>query len=192
MSELPRPSAVPLDQARIVRAAWDLVEAQGVAALSTRTLAAALAVKGPALYWHVRSKQDLLSLMLEHVLVDSIAAPPPGLTWTDWLRFVGQRQRQALLAHRDSGLIASTAPPTERLKTEVFPQITAPLRAAGLSDQNASIAAGALASFVLGWTVYEQRPETREFMRAFHDPDTGFDYALDALVRGIEARESGV
>lgn len=190
MNPPPRPAAQALDQDRIVRAAWDLVDAHGVAALSTRTLAAALHVKGPALYWHVRSKQDLLSLMLEHVLVDSIATPPPNLTWPDWLRFVGREQRRALLSHRDSGLIASTAPPTDRLKTGIFPQITAPLRAAGISDQHASSAAGALASLILGWIVYEQREETREFMRAFHDPNVGFDYALDALVRGIEARES--
>ncbi|WP_353227454.1 TetR family transcriptional regulator [Novosphingobium sp.] len=189
MTATPRTTPEPLDQGRIVRAAWDLVDTGGVAALSTRTLAAALHVKGPALYWHVRNKQDLLSLMLEHVLVDSIAAPPPGLDWADWLRFVGQRQRAALLAHRDSGMIASTAPPTLRLRTEVFPLIIAPLRAAGISAAHASSAAGALTSLILGWVIYEQRPETRDFIMAFHDPEAGFAYALDALVCGIVVKE---
>ena len=178
-----------LDVERIVKAAWALVDADGVAALSTRSLAAALGVQGPALYWHVRNKRELLSLMLEHVLGDAISSAPPGLAWPDWLRFAGAAQRQALLAHRDAGLIASTAPPTPRLRDEVFPQIMAPLLAAGISDQRASSAAGALASLVLGWVIYEQRPEARDFVLSFHDPDEGFDYALDALVRGIDAKE---
>jgi TetR/AcrR family tetracycline transcriptional repressor len=148
-----------LDLRRIVAAAWALVEEQGVRSLSTRTLAAALDVKGPALYWHVRNKQALLSLMLEHVLQDSISAPPPDLTWPDWLRFVGTAQRAALLAHRDSALIASSAPPTERMRNELFPQMMAPLRAAGMTDIQASGAAGAVVGLVLGWTVYEQRPD---------------------------------
>lgn len=177
-----------LDLGRIVAAAWTLVDQSGVAALSTRALAAALDVKSPALYWHVRNKQALLSLMLEHVLRDSIGTPPPGLDWPDWLRFVGRQQRRALMAHRDSAIIASSTPPTERLQKEVFPQIMAPMLAAGLPERQASGAAGALAGLILGWVVYEQRPETREFVRAFHDPEEAFEYALDALVRGVEAK----
>ncbi|WP_404712320.1 TetR/AcrR family transcriptional regulator C-terminal domain-containing protein [Sphingomonas sp. MMS24-J13] len=177
-----------LDLPRIVEAAWALVDREGVAALSTRALAAALDVQGPALYYHVRSKQELLSLMLEHVLGESIGMPPPDLAWPDWLRFVGRAQRNALLAHRDSALIASHAPPTPRLRDEVFPRIMAPLLAAGLADREASAAAGALAGLILGWVVYEQRPETRDFVLAFHDPDEAFEFALDALVRGIEAK----
>jgi TetR/AcrR family tetracycline transcriptional repressor len=177
-----------LDLRRIVEAAWALVDQEGVAALSTRSLAAALNVQGPALYYHVRSKQELMSLMLEYVLGNSIDVPPADLAWPDWLRLVGHEQRRALLAHRDSALIASSAPPTKRLQEELFPRLMAPLLAGGVPDRQASAAAGALAGLILGWVVYEQREETRDFVRAFHDPDEAFEYALDALVRGIEAK----
>jgi TetR/AcrR family tetracycline transcriptional repressor len=176
-----------VDLRRIVEQAWALVDEDGMAGLSTRTLAARLHVKSPALYWHVRSKDELLSLMVEHLLQDSLAEIPDGLAWPDWLTQVARRQRALLLAHRDSGLIASLAPPTERMQAELFPRIMAPLLAGGLSSALASAAAGALAALVLGWVVYEQRAETREFMQAFHRPDEGFALALEAFVRGVAA-----
>jgi TetR/AcrR family tetracycline transcriptional repressor len=169
--------------------AWALVDHSGVAALSTRTLAAALNVKSPALYWYVRSKDELLSLMMEHLLQNSLDDAPPNLRWADWLQYVARRQRELLLSHRDSGLIASLAPPTQRLRTEIFPRIMAPLLADGFHPLEASAAAGGLAGFLLGWVIYEQRPQTREFMEAFHNPDEGFQLALANFVAGIASNK---
>lgn len=62
--------AVPADRPTlhrdaIVRAARDLVVAGGLEALSLRRLAARLEVTAPALYAHVRDKQDLLRTLAE-------------------------------------------------------------------------------------------------------------------------------
>ena len=181
----PRRGEGALDLERIVLAAWALVDRSGIATLSTRTLAAALHVQGPALYWHVRGKDELLSLMMEHLLQNSLSDAPSGLAWPEWLRYVAKRQRELLLAHRDSGLIASLAPPTARLRAEVFPRIMEPLLAAGFQPQQASAAVGGLAALVLGWVIYEQRPETREFVEAFHNTDEGFEFALCSFVEGV-------
>jgi TetR/AcrR family transcriptional regulator, tetracycline repressor protein len=181
----PRKGEGALDLERIVLAAWALVDRSGMATLSTRTLAAALHVQGPALYWHVRGKDELLSLMMEHLLQNSLSDAPAGLAWPEWLRYVATRQRELLLSHRDSGLIASVARPTARLRTEVFPRIMEPLLAAGFKPQQASAAVGGLAALVLGWVIYEQRPETREFVEAFHNTDEGFEFALFSFVEGV-------
>jgi len=164
-----------------------------MAGLSTRALAAALHVKSPALYWHVRNKEELLSLMVEHLLQDSLDGIPPDLHWSEWLKHVARRQRQLLLSHRDGGFLASLAPPSPRLREDVFPRIMAPLLASHLPHSLASAAAGGLAALVLGWVIYEQRPETREFMEAHHRPDPAFELVLDAFVRGLadNAREGG-
>jgi len=181
----PRKGEGALDLERIVQAAWRLVDRSGMAALYTRTLAAALHVQGPALYWHVRGKDELLSLMMENLLQHSLSDAPSNLAWPEWLRYVAKRQRELLLSHRDSGLIASLASPTERLRTEVFPQIMGPLLEAGFKPQQASAAVGGLAALVLGWVIYEQRPETREFVEAFHNTDEGFEFALACFVEGV-------
>lgn len=174
-----------LDVPRIVEAAWALVDEVGLAGLSTRTLAAALQVKSPALYWHVRSKEELLGLMMEHLLLDTLVGVSSALGWKAWLKEVVGRQRRLLLSHRDSGLIASLAPPSQRLRNQVFDQMVAPLLEGGISPTIASAAAGGMASFVLGWVIYEQRPETRAFMEAYHDPDSAFELLLEAFVNGI-------
>ena len=68
----PRKQDAVLDKERIVDAAWALVERGGVEGLTTRTLAAALGVKSPALYWHVPGMSALHSLMVERMLTESI------------------------------------------------------------------------------------------------------------------------
>ena len=108
----PRKGAGGLDLGKIVTAAWTVVDRDGMAALSTRTLATALSVKSPALYWYVHSKDELLSLMMEQLLQNSLDDAPPDLAWGDWLKYVARRQRTLLLSHRDGGLIASLAAPT--------------------------------------------------------------------------------
>jgi len=188
MAGRPKKGENNLDVGRIVEAAWRLVDRVGLEGLSTRALAAELDVKGPALYWHVRSKQQLLSLMIEHALAGSIAKVPPDLPWWEWIRAVGCDQRRTLLAHRDSGRIASNAPPTERLQNEIFIKAIEPLVKAGVPRQQASAAFGGLAGFVLGIVIYEQSEATRSFLLAHHDPDEAFDFALDAYVTGLRAK----
>ena len=181
-----RRGAVPrLDIDGIVTAAWALVERDGIDALSTRTLAAALGVRGPALYWHVASMQELLGLMIERALRDAIATPPGDLPWQEWLRAIAREQRRALLAHRDSGRIASGLSPSEAIRSELIPTIIAPLLAAGIERKDAVAATGALASFVLGWVIYEQRRETRDLIAALVDLDEAFEFGLDALIVGL-------
>lgn len=184
----PRRGNVALDLDRIIDQAWAVVDTDGFSGLSTRSLAAALDVQSPALYWHVKSKEQLLSLMMEHLLQDSLDHISRNLHWTDWLREVGRGQRHLLLSHRDSGMIAMLAPPTERLRTELFPKMFQPLMAAGLPPESASAAAGALAGLVLGWVIYEQRPETRAFVESFHSSNEAFEFALDAFVTGLAAK----
>src|SRR6185437_5620631 len=123
----PRKGAGVIDLARIVTTAWTVVDRDGMAALSTRTLAAALDVKSPALYWYVHSKDELLSLMMEQLLQNSLDDAPPNLPWNDWLKYVAKRQRTLLLSHRDGGMVASLASPTECLRTQIFPRIMNPL-----------------------------------------------------------------
>jgi TetR/AcrR family transcriptional regulator, tetracycline repressor protein len=183
----PRAGESGIDVRRIVTEAWALVDRVGMAGLSTRALATALHVKSPALYWHVRNKEELLSLMVEHLLQDSLEGIPRDLHWSEWLKHVGRRQRQLLLSHRDGGFIASLAPPSARLREEVFPRIMAPLLESKLPSDVASAAAGGLAALVLGWVIYEQRPETREFMEAHHRPDPAFELVLQSFVSGLLA-----
>ena len=53
-----------LSRAQVVRAAVDLLDEEGLAGLSMRKLGAKLSVAATTLYWHVRTKDDLLEVVL--------------------------------------------------------------------------------------------------------------------------------
>lgn len=62
---MPASDRPPLQRATIVAAARELIIADGLEALSLRRLAGQLGVTAPALYAHVRDKQDLLRTLAE-------------------------------------------------------------------------------------------------------------------------------
>jgi TetR/AcrR family transcriptional regulator, tetracycline repressor protein len=184
----PRKQDAFLDIAVIVDAAWALVEQDGVDALTTRTLATALGVKSPALYWHVPSMTALHSLMVERMLTESIRNPARGEAWQHWLHDVGVAQRCNFLSHRDSGRIIAIAPPTEVTRNQVMPMLMAPLVEAGFAPEDAVAAAGTFASFLLGWVIYEQSAEASTYIASMVDLATAFEFGLTALIGGLDQR----
>ncbi|MCC5948291.1 MAG: TetR/AcrR family transcriptional regulator C-terminal domain-containing protein [Nitriliruptoraceae bacterium] len=72
----PRPPArrVPLDRERILEAAIELADAQGLDRLSMRRLGESLGVEAMALYHHVANKDELLDAMIEHVAARIVTA----------------------------------------------------------------------------------------------------------------------
>jgi AcrR family transcriptional regulator len=67
MCAMARPRKPLLSTDRIVATARDLVDAEGLAAVSTRRLAAELGVSGPSLYNHFRTKDEILEAVADSV-----------------------------------------------------------------------------------------------------------------------------
>ena len=63
-----RPKQALLSRERIVEAATAIVDADGLAALSTRRLAAELGVRGPSLYNHFVTKDEILDVVADAVV----------------------------------------------------------------------------------------------------------------------------
>src|SRR5215207_4522256 len=62
-----RPRQALLSRERIVAAATALVDAEGLAAVSTRRLAAELGVRGPSLYNHFATKDEILDAVADAI-----------------------------------------------------------------------------------------------------------------------------
>lgn len=90
-----RPS---LDRGRVVAAAVRVADADGLAAVTMRRVAAELGSSPMALYRHVDRKEDLPELMLDAVLGEIELIDPTG-DWRADLRLLNARRRAALLAH---------------------------------------------------------------------------------------------
>ena len=80
-----RAAAPELTEARVVRAGMDIADAEGVAAVSMRRVAAELGVATMSLYRHVPSKDDLLIAMTEAVFGDFPLAADQPAHWRDRL-----------------------------------------------------------------------------------------------------------
>jgi len=91
-----RPALAPLSRERIVRAAIRLADADGLAAVSLRKVAAALDAGPMRLYGYIATKEELLELMLDAVHAE---IRPAGDNWRDVLRSLAEATRQAAHQH---------------------------------------------------------------------------------------------
>ena len=91
-----------LTRQTIIQSALRLLDQVGLEGLTVRRLAAELGVQSPALYWHLRSKQELLDGMADAIIVAAGMGPPrAGESWRNWLARRARAYRGSLLAHRD-------------------------------------------------------------------------------------------
>jgi AcrR family transcriptional regulator len=91
-----RPVLAPLSRERIVRAAIRLADADGLAAVSLRKVAAALDVGPMRLYGYIATKEELLQLMVDAVHAE---IQPAGDGWREVLRSLADATRQAAHQH---------------------------------------------------------------------------------------------
>jgi TetR/AcrR family tetracycline transcriptional repressor len=151
------PAAVRLTRDAVLRAALELLNEAGIDNLSTRRLAQRLGVQSPTLYWHFKSKADLLDAMAETIMLErhGQSLPQPGEAWQDWFVANACSFRNALLAYRDGArLHAGTRPQHAH-----FDAIEAKLRLlceAGFTPAQALNLMLALGRFVIGWVLEEQ------------------------------------
>ncbi|MEV8099915.1 TetR/AcrR family transcriptional regulator [Kitasatospora sp. NPDC085879] len=96
-----RPAPSPLSRERIVAAAVELADADGLEAVSLRKVAAALDAGPMRLYRYLSTKEELLDLMVDAVHGEIAAADPDGRDgdWRAVLRGCAHRTRRAALRH---------------------------------------------------------------------------------------------
>jgi TetR/AcrR family tetracycline transcriptional repressor len=176
---------VKIHKRQVIDVALTLLDEQGLKELQMRAVAGRLNVQASALYWHVRNKAELLSLMSSHFYETALAAVPPGLAWRDWLLTYGNALRMAMLGHRDSAQLCAIAKPLEKDPRTATDRLTEPLVLAGLSRHVALSYQSSVISLVLGWCIYQQSESVHEFLASVIGFDESFTTGLTALVAGF-------
>lgn len=154
----PRSRQAPLSRDRVLAAAVDLADAEGVAALTMRRLAADLGVEAMALYHHLANKEAVLDGVVERVVEEIRAAVAdlgpagPEQDWRATLRGWFLAARAVMLRHPWApGLFVSRA----RVPAALYPyydQILGTLVGGGFSYRIAHRALHAFGSMTLGFT----------------------------------------
>src|SRR5512132_1614763 len=80
----------PLTQEAIVRAALEVLDADGLDGLSMRRVAEELDTGPASLYWHVGSKDGLLDLLFDHVIGEQHVPDPEPERWREQLKEVAR------------------------------------------------------------------------------------------------------
>jgi TetR/AcrR family transcriptional regulator, tetracycline repressor protein len=93
------PDRPRLSKSTVVGRALELADRDGVDALTIRRLATELGVTPMALYWHFRSKEELLSGLSDHIWSEVDLAVDPSAPWPDQLRSIMKSLVGVLRAH---------------------------------------------------------------------------------------------
>jgi len=132
----PEPDRHGLTRERLVEAALDLINEEGLEALSMRALGSALEVKAASLYWHVRDRRELLELLADSIL-DSVRPPRSASGWRaafiDACAALGER----LAGQKDAGRILLEAPDSLH-RSATYGGLKRELQSAGLQPAEAS------------------------------------------------------
>jgi AcrR family transcriptional regulator len=175
-----RRTGAGLTRERIVQAALDMVDRDGVEALTMRRLGRALGVEAMSLYGYVRSKQDLLDGVLERVYDEMPPPVVPGLTWVERLQLTAALLRQVLLRHPNTVALAAARPVTSRGRVALLESAELELQRAGLPCDLAGEVMAVVASFTIGHVAYEVGGGLRT------PRDAEFDLGLDFIVAGVQ------
>ncbi|MGW6282499.1 TetR/AcrR family transcriptional regulator C-terminal domain-containing protein [Kribbella sp. NPDC055071] len=150
--ERPEPSErrapSPLSRERIVRAALDLADSDGLDAVSLRKVAGALDAGPMRLYRYVDTKDELLTLMVDAVYGE--IPTPTGSTWAEVLRSLATGTREVALRHEWFADLLGGRPHFGPATIAHNEATLAALRATGLDLDTTSGALEAVSAYVLG------------------------------------------
>ena len=158
-------AAPRLSRGRILDAAIDIIDRQGLQRLTMRSLGSAMGVEAMALYRYVSDRSDLLDGVVDRI-VDTMDDDPEVLTspehgWQDFVERLARGVRQVALAHPSVfPLLVSQPPQAPWLRppirslrwVEIFLE---GLISEGFEDEEAVNAYRAFTSFLLGYLLLE-------------------------------------
>ena len=199
---------MPLTRARIIAAAVELVDQNGLEALSMRKLGAALGVEAMSLYNHVDNKDDVLDGILNAVM-ETVTRPDPDQPWPVQLRELSHEFRRVGLDH--PGVLPMFS--SRRMTPDGFAAIAAIheiVLAAGFSAERSVDAFVYVSSFLLGYSQIDlgrvniQQAGRQTDYRSWTDPryarsvelglqlvardwTSEFDRCIDLMIEGLMA-----
>ncbi|WP_189217223.1 MULTISPECIES: TetR/AcrR family transcriptional regulator [Streptomyces] len=165
-----RPHKPLLSTDRIVAAAANLVDAEGLAALSTRRLAAELGVSGPSLYNHFRTKDEILEAVADSVSAQVDLSMFDGRDWRTALHDWAVSYRSALRDHPNIVPVLARGPGRRPAGLRLADAVFGAMVEAGWPPAQATSIGALMRYFVMGSAL-------GSFAGGFVDDETAYDPA---------------
>ena len=206
----------PLTRDRVIEAALRVMDEEGLEAVSMRRVAREVGVEAMSLYHHIEDKEDLLDGICEHIMA-GFEFPDLGDDWVENCKRGARAWRRLLQSHPAvMRLFAEQRGPIRSIDsmrpTEFALKI---LRSCGLTDRDTAQAFHAFGGYIQGFVMMElgsiaggadeahlkahaelaaMLPDEFSAMQACSPyfaecgPDEQFEFGLDLLIRGLEAK----
>jgi AcrR family transcriptional regulator len=168
----------PLTRDRVLHAAVDLADREGIKALTMRNLARELGAEAMSLYYHVANKEAVLDGVVDVIMdeineaVGMVEGSPSTEDWKPVMRTRILAARQVLIRHRWASRLIETRTAISPTMMRYFDDLLGVLRSGGFSYDLAHHAMHALGSRALGFTQELFEPE---------NADTGDEDLADAM-----------
>src|SRR6267143_6853259 len=145
----------PLTPERICDAAIELIDRDGLEALSMRHLGSALSVEAMSLYRHFTSKNALLEAVVGRLLAELLLPVPGSAPWQDSFRALARGYRALLLRHPKAIPLLATLQLSNPGALGAAGAVMALLRAAGFDARTAFHVLATAESYVIGFAYWE-------------------------------------
>jgi TetR/AcrR family tetracycline transcriptional repressor len=143
----------------VARAGLELLNEVGLEQLTLRLLAARLKIQAPTVYWHFKSKVDLIDEMATTVLSEGAPRLVPAkesADWTAWAAAFGGGLRKTLLEFRDGArmVVGSRLTNSEFIKT--MERVGARLVDQGFTVRQTVVLLSTIYNYTLSFVMEEQ------------------------------------
>lgn len=176
---------------RVVIAAVEVLDAEGLDALTMRGVGARLGVAAMSLYRHVPNRAALLAGVVNHLFAESLVELRPDDSWPQALTRFAEAYRRMLLAHPHAVPLLATHPVDVDSGLSLLADLLERFSAAGVERVAALTVVQSVGVYVLGHALAQVgrppgAPETEPSPEATAYYDRWFEVGLHAMVSGFE------
>lgn len=146
----------PVTRERVIETALQVMDREGLDAVTMRRVGRELGVEAMSLYNHVEDKEDILDGICEHVMAE-FEFPEPGRDWEETVRRGARAWRRLLRAHPEVvRLFAQKRSPAQSPDSMRPMEFALRLfKEAGLSDRDTAQAFHAFGGYIQGFVMME-------------------------------------
>ena len=171
----------------VLQTAAQLIERDGVKALTMRSLADRLGVAVTSIYWHVGGRDQLLDSLVEHLLRELANLPVEGVAPVERIASLARSQRRVLIERQHLLGIAHERDRTPQLFLPIQQALAAELAEIGVTGTDAALILRAVQVHVISSAVM-QFSAVRGAKHDEEDPSLWADAWPDqALVEALQA-----
>lgn len=209
-----RPAKAPLSVDAVVDAALEILQSEGLEAVSMRRVATALDTGPASLYVYVAGREGLLRALEDRITATIALEPPDPARWREQLHGLLARMHQTLVAHPGIASLTMADPFPTAAALQLLENLLGLLLAGGLDPQDAAWAADVFAAQVTYAAIEDnvRRIDTHELAREISarfaalprerfplitahtaelvagDSQQRFRFAVDVVIDGLLAR----